>query len=80
MNREQTRKLPYIAPRSTIVLMEQQGFICVSPRFDRVGSTVDTNYDNKGEYDMGSVLIGDENAVAPAKGHKSLWEEEEEEE
>nr|WP_051524326.1 hypothetical protein [Segatella maculosa] len=42
------------------------------------GSTTETNYDDKGEHDMGSVYFGDESTVAPAKKNNSLWEEEEE--
>ena len=78
MNREQKERLHYIAPRCTVVPVEEEGFICVSPRFDPAGSTTETNYDDKGEHDMGSVYFGDESTVAPAKKNNSLWEEEEE--
>ena len=78
MNREQKERLHYIAPRCTVVPVEGEGFICVSPRFDPVGSTTETNYDDKGEHDMGNVYFGDESTVAPAKKNNSLWEEEEE--
>ena len=77
MNREQKERLLYVTPRCTVVPVEEEGFICVSPRFDPAGSTTETNYDDKGEHDMGSVYFGDESTVAPAKKNNSLWEEEE---
>ena len=49
MNREQKERLHYIAPRCTVVPVEEEGFLCVSPRFDPAGSTTETNYDDKGE-------------------------------
>ena len=75
MNREQKERLLYVTPRCTVVPVEEEGFICVSPRFDPAGSTTETNYDDKGEHDMGSVYFGDESTVAPAKDWGDVWEE-----
>ena len=75
MNKEQKERLLYVTPRCTVVPVEEEGFICVSPRFDPAGSTTETNYDDKGEHDMGSVYFGDESTVAPAKNWGDVWEE-----
>ena len=68
----------YISPQCEIVETSPEQFICVSVRTNVGGSTSPSNtqWDDKGEHNVGTIVFGDESSVAPAKGG---WFDEEEE-
>ena len=80
MNQTQLERWGYIRPECEIIETNTEKFICVSVRPDASSSsapyTGNPMYDEKGEYDVGTILIGDPSTVAPAK--QSGWFEEEE--
>ena len=80
MKKKQTNKLPYIVPGCKVIQIEDKNFICVSVRTNTTGSSTQTNYDDKGTHDVGSVYFGDPSTIAPSKGGWFEEEEEEEEE
>ena len=61
----------YEPPKSEVIELENERFICNSVRPNAGGSTVQPGYDDKGEHDAGTVIIGDESSMAPAK--QSGW-------
>ena len=65
----------YVSPMCDVTEVMNEGVICVSVGLDAAGSSTQTNWDNKGEHDVGTVMIGDGSSVAPAK--KNGWFEEE---
>ena len=60
----------YVSPMCCVTELMNEGVICVSVGPDAGGSTM-PNWDNKGEHDAGTVIIGDESSMAPAK--QSGW-------
>ena len=69
----------YEPPKSEVIKLENERFICNSVRPNAGGSTVQPGYDDKGEHDAGSVLFGDPSTVAPAK-QGPIWDNEDEDE
>ena len=70
------RKESYVKPGCMAIQAQTEQFSCASVRPNSGASTTQTNYDDKGEHDVGTVLFGDPSTVAPAK---QGWFEEEEE-
>ena len=79
MNKKQLERWGYIRPECEIIETSTEQFICVSVRPNAGASTTpsSTEYDDKGEHDVGTVLFGDPSTVAPAK-QGFLWDEDEE--
>ena len=69
----------YEPPKSEVIKLENERFICNSVRPNAGGSTVQPGYDDKGEHDAGTVLFGDPSTVAPAK-QGPIWDNEDEDE
>ena len=69
----------YEPPKSEVIELENERFICNSVRPNAGGSTVQPGYDDKGEHDAGTVLFGDPSTVAPAK-QGPIWDNEDEDE
>ena len=67
----------YEPPKSEVIKLENERFICNSVRPNAGGSTVQPGYDDKGEHDAGTVLFGDPSTVAPAK-QGPIWDDEDE--
>ena len=67
----------YEPPKSEVIKLENERFICNSVRPNAGGSTVQPGYDDKGEHDAGSVLFGDPSTVAPAK-QGPIWDNDDE--
>ena len=79
MKKNQEKKhRAYISPQCEIVETAIEQFICVSVRTNVGASTAPSNtqWDDKGEHNVGTIVFGDESSVAPAKGG---WFDEEEE-
>lgn len=74
MERIQVQKSTYVTPKCQVIQLENENFICVSGRPNASGSSVQTNYDDKGTTEAGSLLFGDQTTIAPSKGG---WFEEE---
>lgn len=69
----------YEPPKSEVIKLENERFICNSVRPNAGGSTVQPGYDDKGEHDAGTVLFGDPSTVAPAK-QGPIWDNDDEDE
>ena len=78
MNKRQLERWGYIRPECEIIETNTEQFICVSVRTNVGASTSPSNtqWDDKGEHNVGTIVFGDESSVAPAKGG---WFDEEEE-
>lgn len=63
MNKKQFSRLSYTAPQCRIVQTESEGFICAS--LTPNGNT--PGYDDKGEFNVGTMEFGDASTTAPAK-------------
>ena len=76
MDFKNARKQFYASPRCETMTVELSGLLSgtVFPDGEHSTQPHDGYYDNKGEHDVGGVVIGDDN-VAPSK-YDSLWEEE----
>ena len=68
--------MAYLKPECHVVEAATEQFVCVSVRPNSGASTTQTNYDDKGEHDVGTIYLGDPSTIAPAK---QGWFEEEEE-
>ena len=67
----------YEPPKSEVIELENERFICNSVLPNAGGSTVQPGYDDKGEHDAGSIYFGDKSTIAPAK-QGQIWEDEDE--
>ena len=69
----------YEPPKSEVIKLENERFICNSVRPNAGGSTVQPGYDDKGEHDAGSIYFGDKSTIAPAK-QGPIWDNDDEDE
>lgn len=69
------KKKDYERPECNIHEMETETFICASVTPDASVSQHQWGYDDKGVHEVGSILLGDETTVAPAK--RNYFEEDE---
>ena len=75
MNRKQLERWAYSKPKCKKINTETEQFICASVTPDSQVSH-EQPWDPEQIHKGGSIFIGDESTVAPAKGG-GLWEEEE---
>lgn len=68
------KRKTYVKPETMPVHAGTAQFFCASIRPNAGASATQTNYDNKGEHDVGTVLFGDPSTVAPAK-KGTLWDD-----
>ena len=76
MRKQVESLMAYLKPECHVAEAATERFICVSVRPNSGASTTQTNYDDKGEHDVGTIYLGDPSTIAPAK---QGWFEEEEE-
>jgi len=72
------RKESYVKPECNVVQLTMEQLICVVSVRPDASFSSSSLYDDKGEHDVGTILIGDPSTVAPAK-QGGLWEEDEKE-
>ena len=77
MNRKQLERWAYSKPKCKKISTDTELFICASVTPNSQLSH-EQPWDGEQIHKGGSIFIGDESTVAPAKGG-GLWEEEEEE-
>jgi hypothetical protein len=77
MNTNNVIKRLYVSPWCETVEMELIGLLCstVFPDGNYSTQPSDWSYDNKGEHDVGGVVVGDDSSIAPAK-YNEFWGEE----
>lgn len=69
------KKKDYERPECNVHEMETETFICASVTPDTGASQHQWGYDDKGVHEVGSIILGDETTVAPAK--RNYFEEDE---
>ena len=74
MSKKQEKK-DYERPECIVHEMETETFICASVTPDASASQHDWGYDNKGVHEVGTIILGDETTVTPAK--RNYFEEDE---
>jgi len=79
MNEKRVSKHLYVSPRCEIIEVEKSNFICASVLPNAGSSTApsETDFDDKGTHDVGTIYFGSKSSVAPAKPG-SLWDDKEE--
>ena len=75
MKQKKECKKLYVAPECNTIQVEAMQFICASVTPDAIASQHQCNYDDKGVHEVGSIILGDETTVAPAK--ENYFEEDE---
>lgn len=75
MKQKKECKKLYVAPEYNTIQVEAMQFICASVTPNASASQHQWGYDDKGVHEVGSIILGDETTVAPAK--KNYFEEDE---